>query len=65
MTAREAASGGGGRPTDEVRFEDLFVRFHPAVRAYVARRAPVEADDVVAGVFAVAWPLTWVLRCSW
>ncbi|MDN5764427.1 MAG: sigma-70 family RNA polymerase sigma factor [Humibacillus sp.] len=69
MTARDAASGGGGRPTDEVWFEDLFVRFHPAVRAYVARRAQAEADDVVADVFAVAWrkrltvpehPLPWL-----
>ncbi len=42
MTARDVGSGGGGRPPDEVWFEHLFVRFHPAVRAYVARRAPAE-----------------------
>lgn len=36
-------------------FEDVFRRYHAAVRAYVARRAPVDSDDVVAEVFAIAW----------
>jgi RNA polymerase sigma-70 factor, ECF subfamily len=36
-------------------FEGLFTRFHGPVGAYASRRAPDEADDIVADVFAVAW----------
>jgi DNA-directed RNA polymerase specialized sigma24 family protein len=39
---------------DDRWFEALFTRFHGPVRAYAARRAPDEADDIVADVFAVA-----------
>lgn len=40
---------------DDGWFEALFTRFHGPVRAYASRRAPHDADDVVADVFAVAW----------
>jgi len=40
---------------DDRWFEDLFTRFHGPVRAYASRRAPDDADDIVADVFAVAW----------
>lgn len=40
---------------NEQWFEDVFRRHHGAIRAYVARRAPVDSDDVVAEVFAIAW----------
>ncbi len=52
------------------RFETLFERCHPDVRAYVLRRAPqTVADDVVSETFLVAWraldgvpeePLPWL-----
>jgi RNA polymerase sigma factor (sigma-70 family) len=52
------------------RFEALFERFHPDMRAYVLRRAPrTVADDVVSETFLVAWraldgvpeePLPWL-----
>jgi RNA polymerase sigma-70 factor (ECF subfamily) len=39
-----------------VRFELIFRRYEPAVRAYAIRRAgPTVADDVVADVFVVCW----------
>jgi RNA polymerase sigma-70 factor (ECF subfamily) len=54
-----------------VRFELLFRRYEPAVRAYALRRANAAlADDVVAEVFVVCWrrfdeipaePLPWLL----
>ncbi len=54
-----------------VRFELLFRRHEPAVRAYALRRADAAlADDVVAEVFLVCWrrfedvpvdPLPWLL----
>lgn len=54
-----------------VRFELLYVRHAPAVKAYVLRRADASsADDVVAEVFVVCWrrfhelppdPLPWLL----
>ncbi len=50
---KPTTSSGSGR--DERWFEDVFRRHHRAVRAYVARRRPTEADDVVAEVFTVAW----------
>ncbi|MEP7194380.1 MAG: sigma-70 family RNA polymerase sigma factor [Actinomycetota bacterium] len=40
---------------DDEWFEALFTRFHGPVRAYASRRAPDDADDIVADVFAVAW----------
>ena len=40
---------------DDRWFEALFTRFHGPVRAYASRRAPDDADDIVADVFAVAW----------
>jgi RNA polymerase sigma-70 factor (ECF subfamily) len=40
---------------DDLWFEALFTRFHRQVRAYASRRAPDDADDIVADVFAVAW----------
>ena len=40
---------------DDRWFEALFTRFHAPVRAYASRRAPQDADDIVADVFAVAW----------
>ncbi len=52
------------------RFETLFERFHPEVRAYVLRRAPqAVVEDVVSETFLVAWraldsvpkePLPWL-----
>ena len=52
------------------RFERLFERYHPEVRAYVLRRAPQAiVDDVVSETFLVAWraldcvpgePLPWL-----
>jgi RNA polymerase sigma-70 factor (ECF subfamily) len=52
------------------RFETLFARFHPEVRAYVLRRAPQAiVEDVVSETFLVAWraldsvpgePLPWL-----
>ena len=39
---------------DDQWFEALFTRFHGPVRAYASRRAPDDADDIVADVFAVA-----------
>jgi RNA polymerase sigma-70 factor (ECF subfamily) len=40
---------------DDRWFEVLFTQFHGHVRAYASRRAPDDADDIVAEVFAVAW----------
>jgi RNA polymerase sigma-70 factor (ECF subfamily) len=41
---------------DRRRFEELFVRHAPDVRAYAQRRVPAGAvDDVVAETFAVLW----------
>jgi RNA polymerase sigma factor (sigma-70 family) len=37
------------------RFDDLYRRYAPAVEAYVRRRAPALADDVVAETFLVCW----------
>lgn len=48
-------SGGGVLGRDDRWFEALFTRFHGQVRAYASRRAPDDADDIVADVFAVAW----------
>jgi RNA polymerase sigma-70 factor, ECF subfamily len=48
-------SGGSVSDRDDRWFEDLFTRFHGPVRAYASRRAPDDADDLVAEVFAVAW----------
>lgn len=45
---------GGG---DEAWFTALYVRHAGAIRAYAARRAPDEADDLVAEVFSTAWRL--------
>jgi RNA polymerase sigma factor (sigma-70 family) len=52
------------------RFEALFERFHPEVRAYVLRRAPQAiVEDVVSDTFLVTWraldsvpdePLPWL-----
>ncbi len=52
------------------RFEALFERCHPEVRAYVLRRAPQAiVEDVVSETFLVAWrtldsvpgePLPWL-----
>lgn len=44
-----------GSCRDERWFEDVFRRHHAAVRAYVVRRRPTEADDVMAEVFTIAW----------
>ena len=54
-----------------LRFELLYAKYAPAVKAYVLRRAdPAMADDVVAEVFVVCWrrfdelptdPLPWLL----
>lgn len=54
-----------------MRFELLYAKFAPAVKAYVLRRAAAStADDVVAEVFVVCWrrfeevpvdPLPWLL----
>ena len=56
------------------RFEELFLEHHPAVVAYVRRRAPAEAvDDAVGETFLVAWrrlnrvpeePLPWLLAVA-
>jgi RNA polymerase sigma-70 factor, ECF subfamily len=53
------------------RFEELFRRFHPAVRAYARRRVPGgSVDDIVSETFLVAWrrlgdvpadPLPWLI----
>jgi len=48
-------SGGSVSDRDDQWFEALFTRFHGPVRAYASRRAPDDADDIVADVFAVAW----------
>ena len=48
-------SGGSVSERDGQWFEALFTRFHGPVRAYASRRAPEDADDIVADVFAVAW----------
>ena len=48
-------SGGSVSVRDDQWFEALFTRFHGPVRAYASRRAPDDADDIVADVFAVAW----------
>ncbi len=48
-------SGNSVLDRDEQWFEALFTRFHGPVRAYASRRAPDDADDIVADVFAVAW----------
>ena len=48
-------SGGSVSGRDDQWFEALFTRFHGPVRAYASRRAPDDADDIVADVFAVAW----------
>ncbi len=39
----------------ETRFEDLYERYHQNVRAYCARRAGGDMQDLVAEVFLVAW----------
>jgi RNA polymerase sigma-70 factor, ECF subfamily len=54
-----------------LRFELLYAKYAPAVKAYVLRRAEVSmADDVLAEVFVVCWrrfeevppdPLPWLL----
>lgn len=65
-TCQDSASGGqlvGVRaneamstPDSDSRFTALFERHHNEVLAYCTRRIPrVEADDVTAEVFAVAW----------
>ena len=48
-------SGGSVSVRDDRWFEALFTRFHGPVHAYASRRAPDDADDIVADVFAVAW----------
>ncbi len=48
-------SGGSVSVRDDRWFEALFTRYHGPVRAYASRRAPDDADDIVADVFAVAW----------
>jgi RNA polymerase sigma-70 factor, ECF subfamily len=48
-------SGASVLDRDDQWFEALFTRFHGQVRAYASRRAPQDADDIVADVFAVAW----------
>ncbi len=57
--------------TPRERFELIYGRHAPTVKAYVMRRAPVSvADDVVADVFTVCWrrlddvpadPLPWLI----
>ncbi|HLM85381.1 MAG TPA: sigma-70 family RNA polymerase sigma factor [Solirubrobacteraceae bacterium] len=54
-----------------IRFELLYAKHGPAVKAYILRRAPASlADDLVAEVFVVCWrrfdelpvdPLPWLL----
>ncbi len=54
-----------------MRFELLYIKYAPTVKAYVLRRAEVStAEDVVAEVFVVCWrrfeeipvdPLPWLL----
>lgn len=39
----------------EARFEDLYETYHRNVRAYCARRAKSDVQDLVAEVFLVAW----------
>jgi RNA polymerase sigma-70 factor (ECF subfamily) len=56
------------------RFEALFRKHHPAVRAYARRRVPPEAvDDIVSETFLVVWrrledvpepPLPWLLKVA-
>lgn len=46
---------GSPPPRDTTWFEDLFARTAPLVRAYVSRRVPADADDVVAEVYTVTW----------
>ena len=41
--------------SDEARFEDVYERYHRQVRAYCARRATSDVQDLVAEVFLVAW----------
>ena len=58
-----------------LRFELLYAKHAPVVKAYVLRRAdPTTADDVVADVFVVCWrrfeviptdPLPWLLGVAW
>jgi RNA polymerase sigma-70 factor (ECF subfamily) len=48
-------SGGSVSVRDDRWFEALFTQFHGPVRAYASRRAPDDADDIIADVFAVAW----------
>lgn len=45
------------RLEDEIRFRDLFDRYHRAVTAYFMRRIPDESDalDATEDVFLVAW----------
>src|SRR6478736_604550 len=54
---------------DELWFEELFRRHHPAVHAYIVRRIPGDGEDLVAEVFTIAWrkrhqipeaPLPWL-----
>src|SRR5438046_5438900 len=45
-----------GRSDDpRLRFEAMFTQHYPRVLAYVRRRAPQEAADVVSEVFLTAW----------
>jgi len=45
-----------GRPTAEVRFQEIYERHYPHVRAYCRRRVAAErVDDVVAETFLTAW----------
>lgn len=41
--------------SDEARFEDVYKRYYRHVRAYCARRANSDVQDLVAEVFLVAW----------
>src|SRR6202044_343922 len=57
-----------------LRFELLYAKHAPAVKAYVLRRSdPSTADDVIAEVFVVCWrrfeeipidPLPWLLAVA-
>ncbi len=40
---------------EETRFRDLYETYHKRVRAYCARRATSDVQDLVAEVFLVAW----------
>ena len=61
---------GDRRPSREERFTQLFDAHYSAVHAYVWRRDPNGADDIVAEAFTIAWqrldsvpdqPLPWLI----